>query len=74
MPDMEALLAETFGFEMFEHIEALQKQIDDTLGRYDDDVLSADDLADAAGGADLNKPDSASKKGEIYENHPGTVQ
>ena len=52
MLGMDALLAEGFGFEMFEHVEALQKQIDDTMERYDDAALSDDDLADAAGGAD----------------------
>ena len=57
MPDMEALLAEAFGFEMFEHVEALQKQIDDTMGRYADADLSMDELADAAGGiADKDRP------------------
>ena len=56
MPDMETLLAEAFGFAQFEYVEEMQKQIDDTLGRFDDAVLSADDLANAAGGADPEKP------------------
>ena len=50
MTDPETLLAEAFGFGLFEHVEALQKQIDDTLERYGDSALSSNDLADAAGG------------------------
>jgi len=56
MPDMETLLAEAFGFAQFEYVEAMQKQIDDTLERYDDFALSYFDLADAAGGVDPDKP------------------
>jgi len=55
MPDMETLLAEAFGFAQFEHIEELQRQIDDTLERYADSDLSADDLANAAGGMNPDK-------------------
>jgi hypothetical protein len=55
MPDMETLLAEAFGFAQFEHIEELQRQIDDALERYADSDLSADDLANAAGGMNPDK-------------------
>ena len=50
MPDIETLLAELFGFQQFERDEALQRLIDDTLERYGDAGLSADDLDAAAGG------------------------
>lgn len=56
MPDMEALLAEALGFTQFESVEEMQEQIDDTLERYADSALSADDLADAAGGIDPGNP------------------
>lgn len=50
MPDQETLLAELFGFQQFEREEELQRLIEDTLSRYEDSALSADDLAAAAGG------------------------
>ena len=39
MPDMETLLAEMFAFQRFERDESIQDLINDTLSRYDDDLL-----------------------------------
>ena len=50
MPDMETLLAELFGFQEFEADQGLRQLIDDTLDRFENSVLSMDDLAAAAGG------------------------
>lgn len=50
MPDLEIQLAELFGFQQFEEDEGLQQLIDDTMDRFDNSVLSTDDLAAAAGG------------------------
>jgi len=56
MPDIDALLAEAFGFELFEKDGKLQQEIDDTLERYADAALSEDELSDAAGGIDPGNP------------------
>ena len=50
MPDMETLLAELFGYQLFEPDKRLQLMTEDTLSRYDDYVLSLNDLEAAAGG------------------------
>ena len=50
MQNMETMLAELFGFQQFEEDEGLQQLIDDTMDRFDNSVLSTDDLAAAAGG------------------------
>ena len=58
MPDMETLLAEMFAFQRFERDESIQNLINDTLSRYDDDLLlTFEDLADAAGGLEPSPPD-----------------
>ena len=50
MQNMETMLAELFGFQQFEEDEGLQQLIDDTMDKFDNSVLSTDDLAAAAGG------------------------
>ena len=71
MPDPETLLAEAFGFGLFEHVEALQKQIDDTLERYGDSdlaPLSMDELDNVAGGNGLKctQPQQSIGGGHIH--------
>lgn len=59
MPDMETLLAELFGFQQFERYDRLQKLINETMTKYDDDLrLSTDDLETAAGGISVAPPDN----------------
>ena len=57
MPDMETLLAELFGYQLFEPDKRLQLMTEDTLSRYDDYVLSLNDLESAAGGVSDILPD-----------------
>ena len=64
MPDMETLLAELFGYQLFEPDKRLQLMTEDTLSRYDDYVLSLNDLEAAAGGVSDIPPDIEGGKKE----------
>ena len=64
MPDMETLLAELFGYQLFEPDKRLQLMTEDTLSRYDDYVLSLNDLESAAGGVSDIPPDIEGGKKE----------
>ena len=64
MPDQETLLAELLGFQQFEREKELQRRIEDTLGRYEDSALSADDLAAAAGGIQGSPQDEERSDGK----------
>lgn len=52
MPEIETMLAELFGAQLFEKDPELQAMIDDTLSRYSDGDghISLDELSAAAGG------------------------
>ncbi len=64
MSDMEILLAELFGYQLFEQDQRLQLMTEDTLCRYDDYILSLDDLETAAGGVSDIPPDIEGGKKE----------
>ena len=81
MPDMETLLAELFGYQLFEPDKRLQLMTEDTLSRYDDYVLSLNDLESAAGGVSDILPDIEGGKRmkpsfspeQIYKKYKPTV-
>ena len=64
MPDTEILLAELFGYQLFEPDKRLQLMTEDTLCRYDDHVLSLNDIEAAAGGVSDIPPDIEGGKKE----------
>lgn len=65
MPDTEILLAELFGYQLFEPDKRLQLMTEDTLCRYDDDdMISLNDLEVAAGGVSDIPPDIEGGKKE----------
>ena len=64
MPDTEILLAELFGYQLFEPDKRLQLMTEDALSRYEDYVLSLNDLEAAAGGVSDIPPDIEGGKKE----------